>query len=69
MSRRRFVGKAAKAVFAGAMLSSTLVALGSFVLYRLGLDAYAGALLSDRFLPAFLGGTALSSIVLHRRFS
>ena len=68
MSGRASVGKTVKAVVAGAMVSSALIALVAFLLYRLGLDAYAGALLSDRYLPALVGGTALVSILLYRRF-
>lgn len=67
-SRAARLGKAVRSVIAGAMIAATLIPAASFVLARIGLDAYADALLADLFLPAFLVLATLLSLALDRIF-
>jgi hypothetical protein len=50
------------------MASVTAIALGAFLLYRIGGDRLADSLLSDRFPLAFVVLAAILAVLFHRRF-
>lgn len=68
MSRAAILAKAVKSVVAGILVAATALALLSFVLYRIGLDAWAATLLSDHYTAALAVLSGLVALLFFRVF-
>lgn len=68
MSRAGILAKAVKSVVAAILVAATALALLSFVLYRVGLGAWAAPLLSEHYAAALVVLSGLLALLFFRLF-